>query len=51
VGNPCDTRGVEVTEGVPFFVNSIDVGWLVFKPFIFSVDLYRFTVSFVSIEL
>jgi hypothetical protein len=51
VGNLCDTRGVEVTEGFPFFVISIDVGWLVLRPFIFSVDLYRFTVSFVSMEL
>lgn len=29
MGNLCDTRGVEVTEGFPFFINSIDVGWLV----------------------
>ena len=29
MGNLGDTRGVEVTEGFPFFINSIDVGWLV----------------------
>jgi hypothetical protein len=27
VGSLCDKRGVEVTEGFPFFVNKIGFGW------------------------